>query len=81
MRVLCPTTPQIDDKAVRKAASKLESVESALREHPLANHPELRARLALVQQRQELEEAILVSDAVLCDASLGQAGLHCAGHL
>mmetsp|Transcript_5957 Transcript_5957/g.15823 ORF Transcript_5957/g.15823 Transcript_5957/m.15823 type:complete len:1086 (-) Transcript_5957:281-3538(-) len=55
------TDLKIDDKAVRKAANKLESVESALRSHPLASHPDLRARLALVQQRQELEEAMQAS--------------------
>ena len=51
---------QIEDKSVRKAANKLESVESALREHSLANHPDLRSRLALIQRRQELEELIQV---------------------
>ncbi|KAF5830217.1 NUC185 domain-containing protein [Dunaliella salina] len=55
------TDLKIDDKAVRKAANKLESVESALRSHPLASHPDLRSRLALVQQRQELEEAMQAS--------------------
>ena len=63
--LLDPTTDlKVEGKALRKALSKLESVESALRDHPLARHPQLLQRLAVLQQRQGLEAAMQVSHAV-----------------
>jgi hypothetical protein len=52
---------QVESKGLRKALSKLESVESALREHPLARYSQLQQRLATLQQRQGLETAMQVS--------------------